>query len=142
MYLTHFYSLCQESDGSEIFSSSVRDTKSVFNKSAASEFMYHQSEGCDFREKLTVSSEGLQILREELYLLGSSSLVLVCDSVHRLLWRPASCSYLKQPEQLDWFLESSCGETVSGTTDFRMSFSVAMMCLTRQFEASAMLRLS
>uniref|UniRef100_A0A3P8WJM6 BZIP domain-containing protein n=1 Tax=Cynoglossus semilaevis TaxID=244447 RepID=A0A3P8WJM6_CYNSE len=98
------------------------------------------------REKLVMEKSHLDQLKQKtshkLYLLGSSSLVLVCDSVHRLLWRPASCSYLKQPEQLDWFLESSCGETVSGTTDFRMSFSVAMMCLTRQFEASAMLRLS
>lgn len=31
---------------------------------------------------------------------------------------------------------------MSGTTVFRMSFSVAMMCLTRKFAASLMLRLS
>lgn len=31
---------------------------------------------------------------------------------------------------------------MSGTTVFRMSFSVAMMCLTRKFAASLMFRLS
>jgi len=31
---------------------------------------------------------------------------------------------------------------VSGTTDFRISFSLAMMCLTRKLAASLMLRFS
>lgn len=54
---------------------------------------------------------------------------------------PSSC-HLKQPEQFVCPLESSCGETVSGTTLLRMSFSVAMMCFTNRFAASSMLRLS
>lgn len=62
-----------------------------------------------------------------------------------ILSRPATapCLYdLKQPEQLICLLGSGFGEMMSGTTDFRMSLSVAIMCLTRKFAASLMLILS
>lgn len=53
-----------------------------------------------------------------------------------------SVGYLKQLEQLVSLCASSCGDTVSGITLLRMSFSVAIMCLTRKLAASLMLRLS
>lgn len=53
-----------------------------------------------------------------------------------------SVHYLKQAEQLVSLCASSCGDRVSGITLLRMSFSVAIMCLTRKLAASLMLRLS
>lgn len=49
---------------------------------------------------------------------------------------------LKHAEQVISLPELSWGEMVSGTTDFRISFSLAMMCFTRKLAASLMLRFS
>lgn len=54
-----------------------------------------------------------------------------------------SCYWaLKQPEHVPPLSFSNWGVTVSGTSDWSMSFSLAMMCLTKQLAASSMLMFS
>lgn len=56
--------------------------------------------------------------------------------------RPSCYWDLKQEEHVPPLSFSNWGEIVLGTSDWSMSFSLAMMCFTRQVAASSMLMFS
>lgn len=69
---------------------------------------------------------------------------LVCrNEIQKDIQLVRSCYWdLKQEEHVPPLSVSKWGVMVSGTSDWSMSFSLAMMCFTKQFAASSMLMFS